>query len=397
MEVVGHVQKGVPFFFNDDVMIPALVYKEIKKEDACNYTALGCVETLIPGKTNPHAVTGETNLLKAVEYVLCNGKSMMYPEKEPGLKTGELSEFTTFDKFYQAIIKQVTRILELTCSMVKKACDGCDSPVPFKSLLTEGCLESGKNYNKRGAVYDYYQVMLGGIPNLADSLAVIKKFVYQDKKYTLEELKSILQNDFPDESVRKEFINKAPKFGNDIDEVDCFAVDITNHCCDVLDELSEKMGYSFHAQPFTYLWMIDHGMHSSASPDGRKKGESIAFSISPMQGRDFNGLTAVLNSISKMPTKRTPGTTSAIIEVDPKLFTDNNIDALYACLVAAGKNGLSNVQFNTVDADTLIDAKLHPENHRNLAVRVSGFSQKFNLLSPELQDHIIERTKHECF
>lgn len=397
LEVVGHVQKGVPFFFNDDVMIPALIDKGISKEDAYNYTQLGCVETLIPGKTNPHAVTGETNLLKAIEYVLGNGKSLMHPEYEPGVKSGNLSDFTTYDKFYLAVISQVDRILELTTSQVVKACNACHAPNPYKSLLTEGCLESGKDYNDRGAKYDYYQIMLGGIPNLADSLVVIKKFVYQEKKYTLEELKEILLNDFPDERVRQEFINKAPKFGNDIDEVDNIAVDITNHCCDILEILSEKTGFSFHAQPFTYLWMIDHGKHSIASPDGRRKGEPVAYSASPMQGRDFNGLSAVLNSVSKFPTKRTPGTTSAIIEVDPKLFTDRNINLLCSALIVAGKNGLSNVQFNTVDAETLEDAKKHPENHNNLAVRVSGFSQKFNLLTPELQDHIIGRTKHECF
>jgi formate C-acetyltransferase len=115
-----------------------------------------------------------------------------------------------------------------------------------------------------------------------------------------------------------------------------------------------------------------------------------------MQGRDFNGLTALLNSLSKIHTKRTPGTTSAIVEIDPKLFTDRNIPMLTDILLAASAKGLNNVQFNTIDADTLMEAKRHPEKYNNLAVRVSGFSQKFNLLSPELQDHIIGRTKHAC-
>lgn len=142
--------------------------------------------------------------------------------------------------------------------------------------------------------------------------------------------------------------------------------------------------------------MIEHGNVTAATPDGRRRGEPIAYSVSPMQGRDFNGLTAVLNSIAKFPTKRTPGTTSAIVEVDPKLFTDKNIDALTDILIAASAKGLSNVQFNIVDADTLIEAQKYPEKYNNLAVRVSGFSQKFNLLSPALQNHIIARTKHAC-
>lgn len=396
LEVVGHVQKGIPFFFNDDILTEALMYEGIAKEDAFDYTQIGCVETVIPGKSNPHAVTGETNLLKAIEYVLCNGNSMMYPEYSPGIKTGEPDRFHTWQQFYDAVMIQVDKILDITCSQVKKSRDVCYNPRPYKSLLTKGCIETGRDFNDGGAVYDYYQIMLGGIPNLADSLAVIRKFVFKEKKYSLAQLKTILENDFEDESIRAEFINRAPKFGNDIDEVDHIAVDIINHSCDTLKVLSGKYGLSFHVQPFTFLWLIEHGAHSAASADGRHKGEPIAYSVSPMQGRDFNGLTAVLNSIAKLPAKRTAGTTSAIVEVDPKLFTDMNLDVMTDILMASSLMGLSNVQFNVIDADTLIDAQKNPERYNNLAVRVSGFSQKFNLLSPQLQDHIIGRTKHTC-
>lgn len=398
LEVVGHMQKGVPFFFNDDVMIPALQSKGVETADARNYTQIGCVETVIPGKANPHAVTGETNLLKALEYVLMNGYSMMYPEMKNGCESGSLDRLDTFEKFYDAVLLQIREILDMTCNGVKKWRDSSvfTSPKPYKSLLTEGCLEKGRDFNDAGAVYDYYQIMLGGVPNLADSLEVIRQFVYRDKIYTLSEVRDILLQDFPDEAVRQTFINKAAKFGNDIDSVDSLAVSIVDHSCDMLDDLSTKYGLSFHAQPFTYLWMIDHGKHSAASPDGRRKGENIAYSVSPMQGRDFNGLTALLNSIAKFSTERTPGTTSAIVEIDPKLFTDRNIDVLVDILRASSAKGLQNVQFNTIDADMLMDAKNHPEKYNNLAVRVSGFSQKFNLLSSELQDHIIARTKHTC-
>jgi len=398
LEVVGHVQKGIPFFFNDDIMIPALMSKGISYEDACDYTQIGCVETVIPGRSNPHAVSGQTNLLKAIEYTLCNGADMLYPEFHVGVKTGDLSTFKTFQQFYDAVLMQIQNILDLSCSKISKhrISSVFNSPRPYKSLLTEGCLESGKDFNDAGAKYDYYQVMLGGIPNLADSLAVIKKFVYDEKKYSLEELKDILLRNFPDEAVRAKFTNKAPKYGNDIAEVDSIAVNIMDKACDMLDELSEKYKLSFHAQPFTFLWMIDHGIHSAASPDGRRQGEPIAYSCSSMQGRDFNGLTALLNSIAKLPSKKAPGTTSAIVEVDPKLFCDRNLDTLTDIFIAASKNGLCNVQFNVIDADTLIEAQKHPEHYNNLAVRVSGFSQKFNLLTPELQNHIIGRTKHQC-
>ena len=291
---------------------------------------------------------------------------------------------------------QVDRLLELACSQVKKYRTVSYNPKPYKSMLTKGCIESGLDFNDGGALYDYYQIMFGGVPNLADSLVVIKKFVYDEKKYTLPQLKEILENNYEDESIRAEFINKAPKFGNDMEEVDSLAAEIINHSCDTLKMLSAKYKLSFHAQPFTYFWLIEQGENSAASPDGRRKGEPIAYSVSPMQGRDFNGLTAVLNSIAKLPTKRTAGTTSAIVEVDPKLFTDENIDMMTDILVASSLMGLSNVQFNVIDADTLIDAQKNPERYNNLAVRVSGFSQKFNLLDPKIQNHIIGRTKHTC-
>jgi len=397
LEVVGHVGKGVPFFFNDDVMIPALIYGGVSEGDARDYTQIGCVETVIPGKSNPHAVTGEVNFLKALELVFSNGAGMIAPKARFGLRTGELDTFDTYEKLYSAVLCQIDNLLELSASQVKKFTNGIKSPKPFKSMLTDGCLESGKDFNEKGAKYDYYQIMLAGVPNLADSLAVIKKFVYTDKKYTLAELYGILENNFPDEMVRLEFVNKAPKFGNDVEEVDRVAADIINHACDKLLQLSDKYSLNFHAQPFTFLWMIDYGKNTAATPDGRRAGELVAYSVSPMQGRDREGLTSLFKSISTLPTKRTPGTTSAIVEVDPKLFTDHNIDALADMLIAAGKLGLANVQFNTVDADTLIDAKAHPDKYNNLAVRVSGFSQKFNLLNSELQDHIIGRTKHSCF
>ena len=398
LEVVGHVQKGVPFFFNDDIIIPALVSKGVTPEDACDYTQLGCVETVIPGKSNPHAVTGAVNLLKAIEYVLCNGRSMMYPDFAVGVPTGPLDALKTYEAFYAAVLEQIAHMCELSCGKVKKLRDAAavNAPRPYKSLLTEGCLESGRDFNDAGAVYDYDQIMLCGIPNLADSLAVIRKFVYEEHRYTLAAFKEMLEQDFPDEAVRLECVRKAPKYGNDLDEVDAIAVDIMNAACDILEQLSEKYGLSFHAQPFTFWWMIDHGHHCAASPDGRRKGEPIAYSCSSMQGRDFNGLTALLNSIVKLPAYRAPGTTSAIVELDPKLFCDRNIDALVDILIAASRKGLCNVQFNVIDAATLIDAQRHPEHYNNLAVRVSGFSQKFNLLSPELQDHIIGRTKHTC-
>ena len=398
LEVVGHLQKGVPFFFNDQVMIPSLVDAGIKLEDARDYTQIGCVETVIPGKSNPHAVTGESNFLKAIEYTLNDGKSMISDTKIDGVCQLPTFQLTNYAKFKETVFMHVKNILEVTCRKVVEHISAHEDITcrPYKSLLTKGCIENNKDFNNHGAIYDYYQIMFCGVPNLADSLIAVKKLVFEEGKYTLDQLVYQIKNDYPDERIRLDFLNNAPKFGNDIDEVDMLAGELIDFGCDVLKELTAKYGYNFHAQPFTYLWLIEHGRMTAATPDGRHKGENIAYSISPMQGRDFKGLTAVLNSITKLPAKRTPGTASAIIEVDPHLFADRNLDSLTQMMFALAEKGLSNVQFNITDEETLMDAKKHPEKYPNLAVRVSGFSQKFYLLDSDLQDHIIARTKHRC-
>ncbi len=398
LEVNGHLQKGVPFFFNDDVIIPALESKGISREDARDYSQIGCAGSVIPGKSNPHVQSAIVNLLKCVEYVLGNGYSLLTPGFFGGVATGSLKSLKTYDVFYDAVIKQMAFMLENVVKKILRAreCVAYNDPRPYKSLLTDDCLENGKDFAAFGAKYDYYQIPLCSIPNLADSLAAIRHFVYEEHKYTLENIIGFMKRNFPDDAVRDEFINKAPKYGNDIDEVDDIAVDILNKSCDILEELSAKYGISLHAQPFSSLWMISLGIAGLASPDGRRQGEPTAYSVSAMQGRDFNGVAALMNSIAKLPGKRAPGTCSAIVEVDPKLFCDRNIDALTDVFIAAGKKGLMNVQFNVIDAETLLDAKKHPEQYDNLTVGVSGFSQKFNLLPSYIQDHIIERTKHKC-
>ena len=379
LEVAGNMQKGVPFFFNDGVMVPALVKKGIPAEDARGYTQIGCVETVIPGKSNPHAVTAHANLLKAAEYAL------------------KTNDYDTYAQFKEGITNQVKRIVKAayldTAAHIPYA--GFNAPKPYKSLLTEGCIESGRDFNGFGAKYDYYQMMLYGIPNLADSVAAVGELVFRQKKYTVQELAEQLENDWPNEAMRLEFINKAPKFGNDIPEVDGIASEIMDLACDCLEGLSAEHGYMFHAQPFTFYWMINYGRQTAATPDGRRGGEIMAYSMSPMQGRDFNGLTALVNSISQLPTTKAPGTTSAIVETDPALFTEQNIKYLVDIMLVGAKKGLCNVQFNITNAETLKDAQNNPGKYKNLAVRVSGFSQKFVLLDKTVQDHIIARTKHK--
>lgn len=397
LEVVGKGD-GIPFFFNDDILIPALVSNGIELRDARNYAAIGCVEITIPGKANPHAVSNRINLLKCLELALNDGVSLTTGE-QAGPKTGSVSAMTGMQDVLAAYKKQAEYFTGIACfeSNRLELQNSLTLPMVYKSILTEGCLETGRDFNDGGAKYNYHESMPMGIPNVADSLAALEKLVFENKKYTLDEVADILKENFEDEAVRQEFLNKAPKFGNDDDLVDSYAARVTEHFCKTLKNIKGISGLGFFAQPFTFLWLIEAGGMTAATPDGRREGENLAYSISPMQGRDSSGLTAVLNSIAKLPAKMAAGSTSAIIEVDPMLFEKDKIDQMVIMLKTAFQKGVGQIQFNVTNAETLKKAQADPEKYQNLAVRVSGFSQRFCLLDKKLQDHIIARTKHESF
>ncbi len=387
--------KGIPFFFNDDTIIPALVDNGITLNDARNYAVIGCVEITIPGKANPHAVSNRVNLLKCFELAMNNGVSMTTGVKI-GVETGDPAQFGKLEDIINAYKRQAEYFIKLACfeSNRNELRHSIYIPSPYKSMLTKGCLESGLDFNAGGALYNYHESMPMGIPNVADSLASIQKFVFKDKKYTIAEFILFLKEDFPDEIIRQEILNFAPKYGNDDDRADVFAAEIMEHYCKILKKQKGILKGGFFAQPFTFIWMIEAGEKTAATPDGRRKGENLAYSVSPMQGRDFKGLTAVFNSLAKLPHNMAAGSTSAIIEVDPVLFNGENIEKMTSLLKTAIEKGVGQVQFNVVNEETLRKARENPDQYKNLSVRVSGFSQKFCLLDEKMQDHIIARTKH---
>lgn len=395
LEIVGK-GRGIPFFFNDDILVPALAGSGVALEDARDYAAIGCVEITIPGRANPHAVSNRVNLLKCLELALNDGVSIV-TGLQVGPRTGRIEEMTSLDDVIAAYSRQVEYFTGLACAESNRLEleSSLSSPMPYKSMLTEGCLESGRDFNGGGAKYNYHESMPMGIPNVADSLAALEKLVFIEKRHTLAEAVGYLKENFPDEGIRLEFLNRAPKYGNDDDSVDRYAVMAMRHFHDVIKKRKSLNGQGFFMQPFTFLWLMEAGESTAATPDGRRLGENIAYSVSPMQGRDCAGLTAVFNSIAKLPAGLAAGSTSAIIEIDPALFEGNRIDLLTAMLRTAVEKGVGQVQFNVTNAETLQKAQAEPDKYRNLAVRVSGFSQRFCLLDRRLQDHIIARTKHK--
>ncbi len=398
---------GVPFFFNDDVLVNALVNHGVSLEDARDYGAIGCVEITIPGKCNPHAVSNQVNLLKCLELALNDGVPFPLGANKAGPvgpRTGNAGEFKTFEALIAAYEAQVSHFIDIACAESNRLelHHAIHKPMPYKTLLTDGCLESGRDFNQGGARYNWHETMLFGIPNVADALEAIRELVFDQKQFTMNELVNQLRSDWSSgmdtgtgEWIRTACINKAAKYGNDQDSVDMLAARVMRHACDCLQRQRGVFKGGFLPQPFTFLWLVDHGRRTGASADGRHARENLAYSLSPHQGRDMNGLTAMLNSLAKLPHELAAGGPSAIIEVDPVLFDEKNMGSLVSLVKAAFDKGVGQMQFNVIDEQTLLDAKEHPEKHPNLTVRVSGFSQRFVLLGKDIQDHIIARTKHK--
>ncbi len=397
LELVGK-GNGIPFFFNDEVLVPALIDQGIAPVDARDYAAIGCVEITIPGKANPHAVSNRINLLKCLELALNNGRSLT-TDMQLGPHTGSPETMAGLEDVWTAYEHQVAHFTRAMClETLRLSMEAAlVAPMPYKSLLTEGCIESGRDFNNRGARYDFHESMPMGIPNVADALAALQALVFEQGLLTLPELVRQMQQDFPDEPLRQALLNRAPKFGNDHPTVDALAARVFRNYCDLLRDMSETFNIPFFAQPFTFLWLVDAGQRTGATPDGRRRGDNLAYSVSPMQGRDYKGLTALINSLAHLPQRLAAGSTSAIVEADPVLFAPENLDHLVTLLQTAIEIGVGQLQFNVVNAETLRRAQAEPEKYRNLAVRVSGFSQRFCLLSKEIQDHIIARTKHASF
>lgn len=389
---------GVPFFFNDDAILPALTDKGISLEHARDYAVIGCVELTIPGKTNPHAVSHNVNLAKCFELALHNGWDPR-TGKQIGPATGELESLTSTDAIFAAYARQVEHLAEcgVFASNAGEMQQAHSFPLPYQSLLTEACLARGRDITEGGALYNYHSCSAAGIPNIADSLAALQRVVFDEGKATLAEVRAALLADFEGaEPLRQALLTRGPKYGNDRDEVDGWAARVAEHYCRTMAGHRTLYGGSFHVHLFSFVWHVDpFGKTTGALPDGRRAWEPLAYSLSPMQGRDQEGITAALRSLAHIPHHLAAASSSAILELSPSFFESEGRESFLALLETAIGMGIGQLQFNVVTADRLRQAQEDPERYGNLVVRVSGFSQRFASLSREMQNHIIERVKHE--
>lgn len=389
---------GQPSIFNTDVIIKEFLRAGKSLEDARTGGPSGCVTISAFGKESC-TLTGYLNWPKILEITLHNGVD---PEtgKQISLQTGNPVDFTTFEELLSAYKKQLHYFVDLKIkgNNIIERLYAKYMPAPFMSLLFDDCIAKAKDYHNGGPRYNTTYIQGVGIGTLTDSLSAMKYHLFDKQRFTMEELLEILRKNFSGiEKIRKLLLNKTPKYGNDDDYADTIAQSVFDAYFDVLDGRPNTKGGEYRVNLLPTTVHIYFGRVTGASPDGRKAGEPLSEGISPSQGADIKGPTAVIKSAAKIDHTRTGGTLLNQ-KLMPKLLSDETgINKLSHLVRAYFKLGGHHIQFNVVDADTLKKAQTMPDKYRDLIVRVAGYSDYFVDIGKELQDEIISRTEHQRF
>lgn len=397
---------GMPAFNNDEVIIPSFIEKGVKEEDAYNYSAIGCVETAVPGKWG-YRCTGMSymNFPRILLIAMNNGIDLTSGKRFVE-ECGYFKDMTSFEQLRDAwdkVVRKLTRMSVIVENSIDLALER-DVPDVLCSALTEDCIGRGKTIKEGGAVYDFISGLQVGIANMADSLAAIKKLVFEEKKITPEQLWNAIIDDFTSEEsqkIQQMLINESPKYGNDDDYVDNLVVEAYDSYIDEMKKYPNTrygrgpIGGIRYAGTSSISANVGQGYGTMATPDGRKARTPLAEGCSPAHSMDKNGPTAVFKTVSKLPTHEITGGVLLNQKVTPQMLSTEENKMKLEMMIRTFFNRLEgyHVQYNVVSRDTLIDAQLHPEKHRDLIVRVAGYSAFFNVLSKATQDDIIERTE----
>jgi len=390
---------------NDEVFIPAYVRCGVSPADAVEYGQVGCNNPGLTGRSCPDREYW-TNLPKFLELALNGGYDPLI-ETQMGPQTGKADTFKTFDDLMAAFKAQISYWVERVVrerSEYYKQYAG-NRPFSLESILAKDTVEMATDINSSdrnpptGTGYVQHPLLGGGIATVADSLAAIKKLVYEEGRMSLQDLNAILKRNFADhEELRLELRNQFPKYGNDDDYVDSIAAEVALHYCEeVVGRRGDHAGLSMPAI-YSYMSYIYHGMVTGAAADGRLSGEPVSENQQSVNGLDRKGVTALLNSMLKLkPAFRyTPFGGSTVTLDRSAVSRENSVELLAALFETYFENGGLQAMPNVVDVETLIDAKARPEEHGSLVVRATGYSARFVDLGPELQDIIIARTAHEA-
>lgn len=433
---------GLPAYYNDEVIIPALVNRGLTLADAREYNIIGCVEPQKAGKTDGWHDAAFFNMCRPLELVFSNGYDK---GKLISIQTGDVEKMRTFEEFYDAYKKQMNYMIGLLVN-ADNAIDVAHAercPLPFLSSMVDDCMKRGKSVQEGGAVYNFTGPQGFGIANMADGLYAIKKLVYEEKKFTMGQLKAALEADFgrgitpevaqsvavqvikelqaagrkvepqqvaeilrtvmqsslsPEKKAEyeriRELILEVPKFGNDVAEVDEFARDVAYTYTKPLETFKNPRGGQYQAGLYPVSANVPLGAQTGATPDGRYAHTPVADGVSPSAGRDTHGPTAAANSVARLDHYIASNGTLFNQKFHPSALAGRQGLENFAALIRAyfDQKG-SHMQFNVVSRETLLDAQKNPENYKHLVVRVAGYSALFTTLSRSLQDDIINRTE----
>ncbi len=387
---------GQPSYFNTDAIIRELVNQGKSIEDARNGGASGCVESGAFG-TEAYILTGYFNLPKVLEITLKNGTDPL-TGKMIGVETGPPENFRDFDELMKAYSIQLKHFIDIKIegnNRIEKIFMD-HMPVPFLSLLIDDCISNGKDYNCGGARYNTSYIQCVGLGSITDSLTALKYQVFDKKTVSMKGMLKALSGNFADfKELRFELIYNTPKYGNDNDYADDQAISVFDFFYNAVNGRPTPRGGVFRINLLPTTSHVYFGSVIGALPDGRKAAEPLSEGISPVQGADKKGPTAVLRSASKIDHLRTGGTLLNQ-KFTPSFFDDDeSIVKMTALICSYFRMGGHHIQFNVVSAKTLRDAQKHPERYRDLIVRVAGYSDYFNDLGEELQNEIIKRTEQE--
>ena len=388
---VLRARAGNPDFCNDEQIVPALVHTGIPVEDARDFSLSGCHEVIVTGKAQMGSVEGFINMPKILRTVL---------GLEPGIGAGaDLARFTSFEALWDALEAAMDSVAA-TVHEISVARDrhAAASPDLCTSLVVNDCIEKVSGYTQGGARYNHCNWDVIGLANLADSLAAIRRMAFEDRTFSLGGIIDLLRSNWEgQEPLRCQVINAFPHFGNDDDDADLLAVRIVERFAAIMKRRTPFRGgqYILGTTAGGENMHIEFGRVCGATPDGRRAGDPLADSMGAAQGRDRRGVTALLNSVAKLPHRLLPTAATLNVRLDPKLIESADGVAKIAALIRSHfLTGGQQIQFNLVSRDMLLEARRHPEQHSGLMVRVAGYSAPFTSLWVDLQDEIISRTEH---
>lgn len=390
---VLRARTGNPDFCNDEQIVPALDKVGVAIEDARNFSLSGCHEVIVTGMAQMGSVEGFVNMPKILRMALGLEPSLM--------DNVDLDKIGNYDEFWEHFENAMDIVAETAHeASICRDRHFAEQPGGYieASLVTRDCIENAKGYTQGGARYNFCNWDIIGTANLADSLVAIRKLIFEDKTLTLQQLADILESDWEgNESLRMQIINQLPHFGNNADGIDEVAQQVIETFSDILKRRIPFRGgeYILGTTAGGENMHIEFGRVTGATPDGRKSGTTLADSIGAAQGRDRNGVTAMLNSVAKLPHELLPTATTLNVQLDPKLLeTEDGVEKIASLISGHFAAGGQQMQFNLYNREMLLDAKQCPEKYSNLMVRISGYSAPFISLWGDLQDEIIARTEH---